>query len=412
MITRPAVGHYDVLIVGGGLVGITLALALANQPIKVGIIESTDINKIATNRKEEGPALALSKASCNIFNTLGLADNIQSVATAIKSVHVSSAQHFGITQFWAKDLHMEALGQVIPAPSLLNALRTAVLKKNHIDLISPAQLAYLQRSHTGYNVTIKTAAGESLLSTRLLVAADGSESLVRRLLGITVKTWDHDQVALMATLKVSGNSPHMAYERFSKLGPLAALPLPDHQYALVWVLETAHAQLLHSQPDAKFLQELQRAWGYRLGRLLEVAHRRAVPLRSLCALQQITPGAVLLGNAAHTLHPIAAQGLNLSLRDTAALAQVIVEAIAVGQDLASLTVLEKYLAWRQPEQMRVLHFTHALNNIFSSTLLPVKLTRNLGLCSLGMASPVKHWLAKQAMGLSGNLPKLACRVML
>ncbi|HVV68105.1 MAG TPA: FAD-dependent monooxygenase [Gammaproteobacteria bacterium] len=397
---------YDVLVIGGGLVGATLALALADQPIKIGIVESSNIYQ-STNQKNQ-PALALSKASVNILSTLGLSVALQAVATTINTVHVSSVGQLGQTRISAADIRLDSLGQVIPAQSLLTVLRDAVRKKSHIKWLSPAHLQHLERTDTGYRVAVKMGEDVTTLDTNLLVAADGSDSLVRNLLGIAVKTWNPLQTALTAILTTSQPHQGIAYERFAQSGPLAALPLPGQQYALVWVLSTAQSQKLYQQDDAAFLRGLQQAWGYRLGRILQVENRQALKLHSLCALQQVAPGAVLLGNAAHTLHPIAAQGLNLSLRDTAALAQILIEAIKAGQNPGALMVLEKYRAWREPEQTRVLRFTEALNNIFSSTFLPVKLARNAGLCGLGMMSPIRNMLAKQAIGLSGKMPKLIC----
>src|SRR5262245_26502218 len=308
---------FDVLIVGGGLIGSTLALALAGQSMRVGVLEAGEW--VSPHDLSQDRALALSLSSSRIFQTLGLWPQINAIATPITQVQISDAGHFGGAHISAADYRLPALGYVTPANQLLTILQKELRLKTDIHCFTSTSWDDLRPTENGYEVDIHTAQGKSItLSTRLLVAADGSDSKTRRALGIGVKTVVYDEQAIVGTAVLTQDHHNIAYERFTKRGPLAFLPLKDdkegrHQAAFVWTVSAQEAESWkHMRPD-QLRAPLQQAFGNRLGRLQAITQFHLHPLRSQFAAEQILPGAVLLGNAAHTLHPVAAQGLNTSL---------------------------------------------------------------------------------------------------
>jgi len=404
--------QFDVVIVGGGLVGVTLALALADHHLKIAIVEANPVETISphNNRSRsagtaDDRALALSLASSRIFQTLNLWPSIAPHATAIKQVHVSYAGQFAKTRFLASDYHIAAFGHVVPAGTLLYELRQAALKKTAIKWFCPAKLQQVTATADGYEIVIKAADSQQVLNARLLVAADGSDSETRRLLGISIKTHSYPDYAVVTTVNLEHGHHNIAYERFTKQGPIAALPLSDNRCAFVWTIPVTQVDYLKNLDAKAFYQQLQNAFGYRLGRLQGEGVRYMSPLRSMKATEQIRPGAVLLGNSAHTLHPVAAQGLNLGLRDAAALAQLIIAANAAGQNPGAMEVLEQYMVWREKEQKGVMSFTDGLIKLFAYDIPPVSLLINLGLCGLDMMPSAKPYplVYCTASGSAANL---------
>ena len=401
---------FDVLIVGAGLVGASLALALANQPLKIGMIEAHGMNLTANPHNDR--ALALTASSYRFFEALGLWTNIQPHAMPITQVHVSEAGHFGATRFAASDYSLPALGYVISASSLLGILQAKVLQQRSIQCLCPAHITRLERlgenGELGYQVHVQSPQGNQTFTTQLLVAADGADSKTRRLLGISVLNQNYHQHAITARVTLASAHKGIAYERFTEYGILAALPFSSNQYAMVWTMDDRHMDELTQLDDTEFCQRLQHMWGYRLGRFMRVEQRSISPLRGAHAVEQIRPGAVLLGNAAHTLHPVAAQGFNLSVRDVAALAEIITEGLTSKQNLGAMSLLNRYGAWRQQEQALTMRCTHGLAALFSTQTFPLMWGRHAGLAALDILTPAKSYLAKQAMGLGGRLAKKVC----
>ncbi|MDH5326879.1 MAG: FAD-dependent monooxygenase, partial [Gammaproteobacteria bacterium] len=253
---------------------------------------------------------------------------------------------------------------------------------------------------------LKLDNGQSV-KTRLLVAADGGQSSVRTLCNIEVKQREYHQSAVIANISCSHPQAHTAYERFTPQGPLALLPMGVERYSLVWTHNQRDVEAVMALPDTDFLQQLQQAFGNRLGQLIKTGKREAYPLRLTQACEQIRPRIALIGNAAHTLHPIAGQGFNLGLRDVATLAQVIVDARHNDQDIGSLETLKQYAQWRQKDQNHIITLTDTLVRLFSNRFKPLSLARNLGLIGMDLLPPLKRQFSKHTMGVAGRLPRLA-----
>lgn len=401
---------YDILIIGGGMVGASLAIALRGQPLRIGMVEAAPF-RVANQPSYDDRAIALSQGSRRIFDAMGVWQQLAPAATPIRRIHVSDQGHFGITRLDAREEGVEALGYVITGRALGQGLVTAAGELDNLDLISPASLCELKLGEDHATAVIERDGSREPLTASLVIAADGGDSAVRRLLDITVTEKDYHQTAIIANITPQRPHQHVAYERFTAHGPLALLPLDaddgDNRCSLVWTHDPARSEELLGLDAAGFLRELQTAFGWRLGRLLKVGQRAGYPLRLIQACEQIRSRLALIGNAAHTLHPIAGQGFNLGLRDVAALAQVLVDAHKAGRDPGDLAVLKDYARWRESDHRKVIGFTNALVHTFSNRFPPLSLARNLGLVATDLLPPLKHALARNAMGLSGKLPRLA-----
>lgn len=419
------VTHFDLLIIGGGLVGCALALALSEKKLKIGVLE----NKPWTTSKDESftdvtaqRTLALSFSSYRILQSLGVWELIEPFAQPVRQVHVSSSGHFGAARILAEDHSLPSLGYVLPSNVLLANLQQKLLAKHTIQCMSEARwldLQPLSQPNTAhYSLKVISSQGEpQTIHTQLLIAADGSDSPIRQALGINVQSKIYSQQALIGVVTLTSDHQGIAYERFTKNGAVALLPLrsdPINRYrcAFVWTVDNKDAEGLKRLTPSALCHEVQKAFGHRLGRFQTITQLGWQPLRSQWALEQIRPGLVLLGNAAHTLHPIAAQGLNMGLKDMAVLAQILVESTQKNTPLGDLTTLQKYLSWRSQEQKNIRLFTESLLILFADSLSPVILARNMALCGLDRLTPLKRQLATLGMGLYGRLPRLACGMKL
>ena len=398
---------YDVLIIGGGLVGASMARALAPLPLSIGLVDDQTL----AGRGEPGfdvRAIALAYGSRRILEGLDLWTDIAAAACPIQHIHISDRGHFGISRLHAEDYGVPALGYVCEADDLGRALARHLPDQANLTLHLPAQLAAIEMRPEHVQVTLDDG---SELHARLVVAADGSNSPVREALDVPTRRWDYGQTAVIATVQPGRPHQHIAYERFTDSGPMALLPLPGQRCSLVWTVAGEHSEELLQLPDAAFLQRLGERFGTRLGRFERVGRRQAFPLSQVFARDGITTRLALIGNAAHTLHPVAGQGFNLGLRDIAVLAEVIAEGIApnnqTGDDIGDLGLLRDYQARRRTDQHRTALFTDGLARVFSNPLAPVALLRNIALAALDLTPPVKRRFARSAMGLAGPQPRLA-----
>ncbi len=392
---------FDILIIGGGLVGASLACALANRPINIGIIES---HPLGTARGIDW-SLGLSLPSVRILQALELWPALKTYATPIEQVHISNAGQFGTARFSAQDYHVNALGYVIPAQTLLRVVQEQSLASN-VHWYCPAELQALEPSPQGYSVRVQVpprhleelaTTGDMQLTTRLLVAADGSDSWVRRCLNIPVKIQDYSQVALIARADLARSHQQIAYERFNQNGSIAALPLSGNRSGIIWVLDAAQANRVAGLNALDFSQELQAALGGRLGRLLRVERQGTLPIKTVAAEQQIQNHLVLLGNAAHMLHPVAAQGFNLGLADMFCLAKTLIQATQQGTEIGAPAVLQAYLRKRRRKQKIAQGFTSGLVKVFSPQTFPLPHLRGLGLYGLDNAAWLKRALVRHIL---------------
>jgi len=396
---------YDLLIAGGGLAGNCLALALKGSGLRIAIIEAN-----TRAQQQAAPAgdraLALAAGTVNALETLDIWQGIADKATAIKHIHISDRGHFGKARLSAEKNHVPALGYVITARDIESHLADLV-GQGAIDVIAPARLVGLMPGGEAINASLKQGNDSINLSAKLLVGADGGMSSVRALLDIPQHSTDYRQTALVTTVKSSLPHHNTAYERFTASGPLALLPQGTHHSSVVWTRTTDEAEALMLGSEKDFLNELQDCFGFRLGELALTAPRRAFPLSLIRAETMQRDRAVIIGNAAHQLHPVAGQGFNLGLRDVMQLAANLTAVAQNQQDIGSSEVLSAYTQARLKDHARVIGFTDSVVKIFSNDWLAIAAARNLGLAVLDHIPPAKAALAKQAMGLTNWIDQRA-----
>ncbi len=398
--------EFDVLIVGGGLVGASLALALGRAGLEVALVEAHPLRVNAQPNYDER-SLALAHGSRRILDAMGLWPLVSGEACPIHTIHVSDRGHFGFTRLTREDEGVAALGYVLSARVLGNALIEALSGVGRVHLLAPAELRDFRVEGEQVCADL-THEGKALLCrARLMVAADGVQSRVREQLGIATRQWDYGQTAVIAN--VTPDRPHrnVAYERFTDSGPMALLPRTGDHCALVWTLRSDAVEELMQLDDAAFLARLQERFGFRLGRFRRAGSRYAYPLQLLRARQSTAGRLALIGNAVHTLHPIAGQGFNLGLRDVAALAEVVIDAWRDGSDIGGGAVLNRYADWRRADQRRVVAFTDGMVRLFSQNLAPLVALRDAGMLALDLCPPARHAFGRLTMGRAGRLPRLA-----
>ncbi|MCK7575808.1 MAG: 2-octaprenyl-6-methoxyphenyl hydroxylase [Chromatiales bacterium] len=398
--------EFDVVIVGGGLVGGSLASALRELPLRVALIESDPVR--ASNKPSpDERVIALSLGSRRIFGGLGVWPAIAPVAEPILGVHVSDRGHCGFTRLDRREEGVEALGYVTPARAMDLALQVSLERAPNLQLLRPARLLNHRVGAKGIELEVQLGNERRRLDTRLLVAADGGDSSVRERLGLRVDGHDYGQDAVITTVLADQPRPGQAFERFTDTGPLAMLPMPGGRYSVVWTCRPTETTDLLSLTDADFVARLQARFGWRLGRLSAPSPRQAYPLKLKLVRETIHERLVLIGNAAHTLHPVAGQGFNLGLRDVAALAEALGGAARYDQDPGAPNTLADYARWRGRDQAETARLTDTLARLFVIPWRPVRIGRNLGLLGLDLLPAARQRLARRFMGLDGSLPRLA-----
>ena len=400
---------FDVVIAGGGMIGASLACALNGLGLRMAVLEAVAPDT-QVHASYDDRAIALSQGSLRILKTLQL--TIQLSCTPILSIHISERGQIGMARIQAAQEGIEALGAVTTARELGQRLFTALPQRKDVELLCPAQLLNYSMQADTITLQIKHTNGKRSLRTRLLVAADGAQSPIRQQLGITTWERDYGQTAIIANLTPELPHGNVAYERFTASGPMALLPLNGQRCALVYTTVSKDTKGLLNCSEQAFLTHIQQCFGDRLGRLQQVGQRSAYPLRLIFAREHYRQRVVLVGNAAHTLHPIAGQGFNLGLRDVAALADVLAQASQTGADISAQKVLQDYANWRRWDQRRTVLFTDGLTRLFTRSWLPFRLARNAGLLAFDLLPPAKHLLARHAMGLAPPLPRLTRGVRL
>lgn len=382
-------------IVGGGLVGASLALALQRGAKERGwTIELIEPFEPGHDYQPsyDARSTALSYGTRLIYQRLGVWGQIAERAEPITDIHVSDRGRAGVTRLDAASQQVQALGYVVENAWIGHCLWQA-LDDNVVTRRCPAEVEYMRAVPGGYRLTLTDS---QTLDCDLAVLADGGRSGLREHLGIEVKQSPYGQTALIAN--VTPGIPHggRAFERFTDEGPMALLPLPDNRCALVWTRPERDAARLGSIPETEFLDELQQAFGYRLGGFQQVGARHLYPLVLIEAEEQVRSSLVVLGNAAHSLHPIAGQGYNLSLRDTEALAVALLHSSA---PLGALSVLQGYHRQQRSDQRLTVGFSDQLTQLFGESGRLSVAGRNLGLLGLDLLPPAKAWFARQAMGM-------------
>lgn len=391
---------YDLVIVGGGIVGTTLAVALKNVGLKIAIIETQTLT-MAKNRKQ---AYALSILSSKILHSIGVWDDIFPHIGKFKHIRLSDAFFPWIVKFKTEDLQTDYLGYVGEHPYILSALQKASLQSPDITWLENSQVIAIEKQDSHNTVTLNHQNQQITLEAKLVIGADGAKSYVRQQAKIKTRGWKYWQSCVAFTIKHSANTNDTAFERFWETGPMGILPLPDNRCQIVWSAPHALAKELQSLPLADFISRLQHHTEGHFGTFELVSDRNLFPVQLMQSETYVKPRLALIGDAAHCCHPVGGQGLNLGIRDAAALAEVLTQAVKDKKDIGDLEVLNKYNNWRQQENLAILGFTDFLDRFFSSNLLPIIAIRRLGLLMMRYIQPLKLFALKLMTGLKGRKP--------
>ncbi len=396
---------FDCLIIGGGLIGTGLACALRDQPLKLGVIEAIPTTAdVQPSYDDRG--LGVAPASQRILQGIGLWDQLKDEATPIKKIHITDRGHFGATRISAEKLGVDQLGHIVIGRALGATLQNTITSSDNTEFICPATIAAIENNSDHIKVDIKQAENIRTVTTRLLIAADGGQSQVRAMLGVSTENKEYDQTAIVSNVTPEIPHENTAFERFTSTGPLALLPSSDQRCVVVWTTKTDQADMLMQLSETDYLDQLGERFGHRLGKFIKMGQRRSYPMRLIKANQLVGPNFAILGNAAHTIHPNAAQGLNLGLRDIAQLAELIVDAIKTEKPINSTELLESYAQSRQRDHQQVIRFSDGLTKLFYNDNPFLITFRNLAMLGIDHFPPAKRVLSKRAMGLAGEPSRL------
>jgi 2-octaprenyl-6-methoxyphenol hydroxylase len=410
-VTGAAPQHFDIAIVGGGLVGASLAVALRGLPLRIALIEAHAPDSSSQPSFDERTT-ALGNASRRVFEALDLWQALAPEAAPITAIHVSDAGRFGFARLVAAELDLPALGYVVPNRVLGRELWRALVAAPAVTPFMPASLQAMTVADDVATLDLAQASGPVSIAANLVVAADGAQSLVRKVAGLSATVDDYDQVAVVASLRSDRANDGVAYERFTAAGPMALLPLRVAGSAawrtLVWAARPDDAERLLLLPPEQFMREWQEAFGWRAGRALQLGVRGRYPLSLSRAAGSVAPRIVLLGNAAQSLHPVAGQGFNLGLRDAAELAEMLQIATASGGvDVGAEGLLAPYAAARARDRDGVIGFTDTLVRVFSSEHRLAAAARDAGLLLFDLLPPAKRALSQVSLGFGVRTGRLA-----
>lgn len=396
----------DVAIVGGGLVGASLALALQPTGLSTALIEGAS-PEAATQPSFDDRTTALGNGTRRSFEALGIWSTVSPQAAPIRRIHVSDAGRFGFARLEAKEHGIDAFGYVVTNRVLGSALRAGLAGLANLDLRMPATCTGVTIGDDYVELVTEPAANP--LRARLVVAADGANSRVRAAAGLGATVEDYQQVAIVSHVRSSRPADGTAFERFTPHGPFAVLPLFDGAYGIVWTLAPQAAERVLAMSDAEYLTALQHEFGWRIGRLSSVGRRQSYPLRLSRADVLTGQRVALIGNAAQGLHPVAGQGFNLGLRDAATLAELLGELVrrdGSGADVGAPEVLREFFARRTADRDGVTRFTDGLVKLFGDTRPGVPLLRDLGLLLFDLSPTAKQALSRLSWGFAGRTPRL------
>ena len=405
--------HFDVIISGGGLSGALMALSLSTLvnhkkvPLNIAIVEA---NPVLTDASQsfDGRVLALSHGSAEYLKSVGAWQHLQAHAEPIKNIHISDRGHYGKARLYAQHHQVNALGYVAEMAFIGAALLKALAKKSNVTWFAPDSIENVRWQAEQVNVALNSGLH---LTAKLLLACDGAQSACRKFANISTSSADYQQSALIANVGTAFHHQNIAYERFTETGPIAMLPLSsitntstyskessNGRCSLVWTMPPQLAEQTLALPDDEFAVQLEKSFGSWLGNITQVGKRAVYPLKLLQANEQVYHRMALIGNASHTIHPIAGQGFNLGLRDVSDMTRVIRIALANGQDIGAFAHLMQYANVRQKDQKQVITLTDSLVTLFSNELSPLVAGRNIGLKVLNYLPSLKNTLVKKTMG--------------
>ena len=400
---------FDIVIVGGGAVGSAVASLLgqinktvqgAKQQLKIALIESSEPPQFDPSQVDPRVA-ALTEKTRLIFEQIGIWNQVVAKrACAYKAMNVWDAEGTGRITFDCQQVQQPNLGHIVENSALVSTLIDHLKQQSNIELYCPANIVDFQLQQDAITLTLDN---HSVLSAQLLIAADGANSAVREHFQFATKQWDYGQHAIVTTITTENPNQLTAWQRFMPTGPLAFLPLnnigDDHCCSIVWSQDTTEAKRLMALEDDQFCQQLSRASEHCLGEVLKIEKRHLIPLRQSHATDYVMPRVALIGDAAHSIHPLAGQGANLGFSDAQVLAEEIAKAFARDLDLGDESVLKPYQRRRKPENLATMAAMEGFKRLFGSQNSTLRLLRNYGLSAINGLGAIKNKLIKQAMGL-------------
>ena len=394
---------YDLVIVGGGIIGLTLAAALNDSGLRILLIEA----RAQSASVAKGQAYAIHMLSALIYQGIGIWDKIRPQIETYNRVRLSDADYSGVVEFNTDDIGSQDLGYVAEHQALLYPLQEFVKESPNITYLCPAEVISTEYLKNVATVEVKIAGEICKIRSHLVVAADGGKSRIRQAAGIKTRGWKYWQSCIVAFVKPEKCHNNTAYEKFQSSGPFAILPLPGNRCRIVWTAPHDEAKELCALNDEQFLEQLQQRFGEQMGKLELLGERFVFQVQLMQSNRYVLNRLALIGDAAHKCHPVGGQGLNLGIRDAAALAQIIKEAHSTGQDIGNIKVLKSYERWRKLENLAILGFTDVLDRVFSNKFQPVVIARRFGLWVMQRVPFVRIFNLKLMIGLKGKTPELA-----
>jgi len=395
--------NYDLAIVGGGIVGATLAAALKDSGLNIALIEA----QVESPGVAKGRAYAISLLSGRIYQGIGIWEQILPQITCFQQIQLSDADYPKVVQFYPPDLSTDKLGYAAEHRVLLTALQEFWQTCPNVSYLCPAEVLQADYQKDAVEIQLRLNGELQTIKTRLLVGADGAKSQIRQAAGIKTHGWRYWQSCLVATIKPEKPHNNIAYERFWPTGPMGVLPLPGNRFQVVWTWPHAIAKTMQELDETEFLAKLEYHTGGKFGKLELLGDRYLFPVQLMQSDRYTLPRLALIGDAAHGCHPVAGQGMNLGIRDAAALAQVLKEAHQKGEDIGNIKVLKRYEGWRKRENLVILGFTDFLNRIFSNQNFPLIAIRRFGLWILRNITPIKKYALQLMTGQRGRPPQLS-----
>ena len=391
----------DILVVGGGLNGLPLAIAVAGAGLDVVVLDREDPTAVVENTFD-GRVSAIAHASRNLLKSIGVWEHVPE-AEPMLDIRITDGPSKLFLHYDHRQLGDEPFGHMVENRHMRVALQARAREIENLTILAPVTYTDIDRRQDGATVTLSDGRE---IDARLIVAADGRASTVREGAGIGKVGWSYDQVGIVCTVKHERPHNGVAQERFLNPGPFAILPMSENRSSLVWTERTDTAKKITALDDDMFHREMARRFGTYLGELEITGPRWSYPLALHQADSYIGERLALIGDAAHGMHPIAGQGLNLGLRDVAALAEVIIDTARLGLDPGTQNVLERYQTWRRFDSMMLLGITDGLNRLFTTDVAPVRLARDLGLAAVNKMPKLKGYFMEHARGTVGELPRL------
>jgi 2-octaprenyl-6-methoxyphenol hydroxylase len=400
--------HYDVAIIGGGLVGASLACALAPLGLKVALIEAATF-RAASQPSYDDRTLALGAASCRILEGLGIWPSLEGNATPIREIQVREFERPGRVVMNPGELGLDRFGYVVEARVFGAAVMASIPRLDQLDFLCPAAVTGICMDDDSATVEFTGDDGNEKIEAALLVGADGADSFIREALGIEVERHDYRQTAVICNITPEQDHRGRAFECFTPTGPFAVMPHVNGRCGLIWCVSPGRVDEMMEMPEKEFLRKAQLRFGNHLGNFLKMGQRSSYPLRLVRALEDVRPRAVILGNAAHAIHPVGAQGFNLGLRDVAILAELLSEESSKGTeaDFGGMNLLGRYSQWRKRDQSGTIAYSDGLARLFSNPSRLAAAARTAGLLAHAFIPSLRRQLAVRAMGYRGRISRLS-----